>query len=101
MRKIEIINPTIGTESADEARETTPPAVSDRLAGEEELKIAYLSNGKPNTRELFSLIDGELEYGHKTDSRFFEKDSAAHAAPDSMVADIKRYADLAVVGTAD
>lgn len=101
MAAIEIMNPTTGREPANESRDIVPPALSGRLNSGEELKIGYLSNGKPNTRELFSLMDGKLGYDHHIDSRFFEKASAAHAAPDSIAADIKRYADLAVVGTAD
>lgn len=100
MAMIEIMNPTTGRESTSGSRNTLS-ALSGLLDGGDELKVSYLSNGKPNTRELFSLVDDKLGYGHQTDSRLLEKNSAAHAAPDSMVADVKRYADLAVIGTAD
>lgn len=101
MATVTIMNPTPDTGPADQARDIVPYALSERLAGDAELAIAYLSNSKPNTGELFSQINGELGRKHKVDSRFFEKGSAAHAAPDSTVADIKRHADLAVIGTAD
>lgn len=101
METIKIMNPTTGRESAHGTRDIALPALSDRMADDRELKIAYLSNGKPNTRELFSSVDGKLRHDHQIDSRFFEKRSAAHAATDSTTADIKRYADLAVIGTAD
>lgn len=101
MAKIKIMNPVTSARHHNGGREVALPALSDLLAGGREPKIAYLSNGKPNTRELLSLMDAELEQTYRVRSRFFDKESPAHPAPDTTTSQIRKFADLAMIATAD
>ncbi|EKN66958.1 hypothetical protein BABA_13757 [Neobacillus bataviensis LMG 21833] len=74
----------------------------------EKIKIAYLSNGKPNVHEIFSFIDQHLMelYPEEISQdpfeiRFFDKKNAAKPAPSEMLEEIKDYADILITGSAD
>ena len=86
----------------------TPPdggglkkAAFPSLAEGATVRLAFLNNNKPNTGELLELIGAGLGARYKVEARLFFKDDAAHPAPTQVLEDISRYADVAVLATAD
>jgi hypothetical protein len=102
---IRVISPI---ESGQIAVNSTSSTSRIKKRPHEKIKIAYLSNGKPNVHELFSFIDQHLlelyPEGINPDPfeiRFFDKKNAAKPAPPEMLTEIKNYADVLITGSAD
>jgi hypothetical protein len=95
-------------EMGQQPENSTAASTSKGVKRQEKLKIAYLSNGKPNVQELFTFIDQHIfnQYPEQVihepfEVRFFDKKNAAKPAPPEMLADIQDYADILITGSAD
>jgi len=94
---------------SDEASRVSNKTIASLFQQNKKLKVAYLSNGKPNAKELFSSLDKRLIncFRDKIDNddsfeiRYFEKKRAGIPADPEMLQQIKNYADLAITGSAD
>jgi hypothetical protein len=102
---IQVITPNAQGQQAEKLGEVSSMKEVKHL---EKIKIAYLSNGKPNVQEIFTFIDQHIfnEYPKQVvhepfEVRFFDKKNAAKPAPPEMLEEIKDYADILITGSAD
>ncbi|HZV51377.1 MAG TPA: hypothetical protein VFD49_16620 [Candidatus Dormibacteraeota bacterium] len=94
---IEILNPTFARVSGQELRKAPFP----RLEEGTKVRIGFLNNQKPNTQELLALVESGLREHYQVESRTFFKGDAAHPAPPEVIEELSRFADVAVLATAD
>jgi len=94
---VEILNPAHGSPDSLGGAVLRFPV---RTAGSD-LRVAYVDNVKPNTAELFALIDRRLRDVYKVESKVYGKDYGAGPARPGTYEEIARTADIAVTGVAD
>jgi len=94
---IEIRNPAYARVPGQELRKAPFP----RLEEGSKVRIGFLNNQKPNTQQLLALVESGLREHYQVESRIFFKDDAAHPAPPTVIEELSRYADVAVLATAD
>ena len=94
---VEIRNPAYARVPGQELRKAPFP----HLAQGSRVKVGFLNNQKPNTEELLALVEKGLRSRYQVESRKFFKADAAHGAPPEVIEEMSRYADVAVLATAD
>jgi hypothetical protein len=95
---VEIHNPSYATPPAEGGlRQAGFP----RLVEGGPLRVGFLNNQKPNTGELLELVARGLGERYRVEARTFFKRDAAHPAPAGVIEDINRFADIAIISTAD
>lgn len=97
MSEIEIRNPAYARSPEQDLQEAPFP----RLERGSRVRVGFLNNQKPNTQELLDLVEHGLGGQYQVESKRFFKRDAAHPAPPAVIEEISRYADVAVLATAD
>ena len=94
---VEIRNPAYARVPGQELRKAPFPHLEEGSR----VKVGFLNNQKPNTAELLALVESGLQRHYQVESRTFFKADAAHGAPPEVIENLSRYADVAVLATAD
>jgi hypothetical protein len=95
---VEIHNPTYARRSVGDTVARVP---LPRPARGGSLRISFIDNEKPNTTRLLELVTADLARDFDVETRRFTKGGAGLPAPEEVIHDAARYADLAVVATCD
>jgi hypothetical protein len=95
---VEIHNPTYAKRSV---RDDVGRVPLPRPQRGDSLRISYIDNEKPNTTRLLELVTADLSRDFEVETRRFTKGGAGLPAPEEVIHDAARYADLAILATCD
>jgi hypothetical protein len=95
---VEIHNPTYARRSASDTVGRVPLPRPEPGAS---LRISIIDNEKPNTSRLLELVTADLARDYNVETRRFTKGGAGLPAPEEVIHDAARYADLAILATCD
>ena len=95
--EIEVWNPSGTTAEHAAGAELAFP----RRARGAALRVAFLDNVKPNTADLYRMVESGLAERYAVTATFHAKELGAQPAAPEILAAIAGEAEVAIVGTAD